>query len=106
MINAEQVEKVINELYNSQDGSHAIPHAAFFVGGRYHGLYMTHEELRKVGNGKFTLRWSALPEGHHNPLTDNLDLEDQPLVDGYLSPMWDGGRLRYETQEVYDAMFD
>ena len=27
-------------------------------------------------------------------------------IDGYLSPMYDGGRLRYETQEVYDMMFD
>lgn len=97
-------EREIEELQAKQDGSHAIPHAAFFVGGRYHGRYMTHEELKKVGNGKFTIRWSALSE--HNPLVENPDLEDQPMVDGYLSPMWDGGRLRYETQEVYDMMFD
>ena len=31
-------------------------------------------------------------------------LDNNPLVDGYLSPMWDGGMLRYETQEVYDML--
>jgi len=25
-------------------------------------------------------------------------------VDGYYSPMWDGGHLRYETAEVYEAL--
>lgn len=93
-----------NKVLSAQDGSHAIPHSAFFVGGRFHGLYMTHKELVSKGNGKFTPRWSAMK--YHNPLLVNLDMEDQPMVDGYLSPMWDGGRLRYETQEVYDRMFD
>ena len=104
MRDAHDIEKEIDELLARQDGGCAIPHSAFFVGGRYHGCYMTHEELKAAGNGKFSLRWSALSE--HNPLTENLDLEDQPLVDGYIGPMWDGGRLRYETQEVYDALFD
>lgn len=93
-----------NKVLSTQDGSHAIPHVAFFVGGKFHGLYMTHEELKSNGNGNFTPRWSAMK--YHNPLLVNLDLEDQPMVDGYLSPMWDGGFLRYETQEVYDMMFD
>ncbi len=99
-----EAEQEIEELLAHQDGSHAIPHPAFFVGGKYHGLYMTHKELMKKGNGKYMIRWSALRE--HNPLTVNLDLEDQPMIDGYLGPMWDGGYLRYETQEVYDALSD
>lgn len=37
----------------------------------------------------------------HNPILDN-----QPMFEGFLSPMLDGGMLRYETQEVYDLMFD
>ena len=100
----DEEEREMEELLASQDGSHAIPHTAYFVGGKYHGLYMTHKELKSHGNGKFTIRWSALSE--HNPLLVNLDLEDQPMIDGYLSPMWDGGFLRYETQEVYDEMVD
>ena len=99
-----EIDKYIRNFNSQQDGSHAIPHPAFFVGGKYHGLYKTHDELKVIGNGKFTIRWSALPEGMHNPLVENLDLEDQPKVDGYLGPMWDGGYLRYETQEVYNMM--
>ena len=96
------IKSEIEMVKAAQDGSHAIPHPAFFVGGRYHGFYKTHKELKAIGNGKFSLRWSALSQ--HNPRTVNLNLEDQPLVDGYLGPMWDGGYLRYETQEVYDVL--
>ena len=71
----DKYEKDFSEVVSKQDGSHATPLAAFFVGGKYHGLYMTHKELK-------------------------------PMIDGYLSPMLDGGRLRYETQEIYDLMFD
>ena len=100
----EESEREFKRVTEMQDGSYAVPHPAYFVGGRYHGLYMTHRELMSKGNGRFTPRWSAMKE--HNPLLINLDLEDQPMVDGYLSPMWDGGYLRYETQEIYDKMFD
>lgn len=97
-------DEEFNRVVSAQDGSHAIPHPAFFVGGKYHGLYMTHKELCRKGNGKFTPRWSAMK--YHNENLINLDLEDQPMIDGYLSPMLDGGYLRYETQKVYDQSFD
>lgn len=32
------------------------------------------------------------------------ELDNQPIFEGFLSPMWDGGELRYETQEVYDML--
>lgn len=100
----EEAEKDIQQVQAAQDGSFAHNIPAVFVGGKYNGMVVDHDTLMKMGNGQFTLRWSALKE--HNPLLINLDLEDQPMVDGYLSPMQDGGRLRYETQEVYDLMFD
>ena len=37
-------------------------------------------------------------------VADNILLEDQPIIEGYLSPSQDGNYLRYETQEVYDAL--
>ena len=95
-------EAEFNKVWKSQDGTHAVPHTAFFVGGPFHGRYMTHKELKSHGNGEYAPRWSAMK--YHNPLLINLDIEDQPYVDGYLGPMWDGGYLRYETQEVYDAL--
>lgn len=111
MYSVEQMMKQREEQMNdmkqvqaAQDGSHAHNIPAVFVGGKYNGLMVDHDTLMKMGNGQFTLRWSQLKQ--HNPLTINLDLEDQPMVDGYLSPMQDGNKLRYETQEVYDLMSD
>lgn len=76
---------------------------ALFVGGRLDGLSMDIQEVVKnYGNGLFTPDMSEV-RAHggfcHSPLLDN-----QPLVDGYLSPMLDGGTIRYETQEVYDLL--
>ena len=102
MESKDMYDREFAKVVSSQDGSHAVPHAAFFVGGKYHGLYMTHEELKAKGNGEFTPRWSAMK--YHNKNLINLNLEDQPMIDGYLAPMWDCGHLRYETAEVYDYM--
>ncbi len=79
------------------------PMKAVFVGGRLNGKTMSIVEvLHKHCNGKFTEDLSAIRAAGgfcHSPVLDN-----QPLVDGYLSPMLDGGMLRYETQEVYDFL--
>ena len=100
-----EAEEDMKRVEASQNGSHANKTLrAFFVGGRYDGMNVSHEELEALGNGKYTLRFSALKV--HNKALLNLDLEDQPLVNGYLSPMLDGGVLRYETPEVYDRFFD
>lgn len=32
------------------------------------------------------------------------ELDNQPIIDGFHEPMWDGGRLRYETYEVYNEL--
>ena len=102
---ARESEEDMKCVEASQDGSYANKTLrAYFVGGRYDGMDISHEELEALGNGKYTLRFSALKI--HNKSLLNLDLEDQPLVDGYLSPMLDGGILRYETQEVYARFFD
>lgn len=38
------------------------------------------------------------------PLTSRVELDLQPKLDGYIGPMWDGGKLRYETPEIYEIM--
>lgn len=92
----------VQGVLSKQDGSSAMKHAALFVGGRFDGMIVSHGELEKMGNGNFSVRWSQCK--YHNPITVNPNLEDQPKVDGYIGPMWDGGMLRYETQEVYDLL--
>lgn len=78
---------------------------AEFVGGRLHGRVMPVEAIeqdRDIWNGKFSRNWSA--ERARGGCVPRAELDNLPLVDGYLSPMWDGGKIRYETQEVYDML--
>lgn len=79
---------------------------ALFVGGALNGLEIEVSEAIKLWNVEgYTDDLSELREkgvrGVHRK-----ELDNQPQFQGYLSPMWDGGKLRYETQEVYDLYFD
>lgn len=37
-------------------------------------------------------------------LCQRKELDNQPIIEGFLGPMWDGDMLRYETQELYNAL--
>lgn len=99
-----------------------------FVGGRFNGAYLEKADVEAVGNGRYTEDLSALREAGR--LVHREELDNQPLVDDYTSPMWDGLRyikdgkmeyefylsdeekeslepiaiLRYETYEVYERL--
>ena len=97
---------------------------AKFIGGKYNGMTVDYETLLTMSNGNFTRDYSeARSKGY---LVQRPELDNQPLVSGYLDPLWDGLRyngkypiecteeekstiepvaiLRYETQEVYNQM--
>lgn len=101
-----------------------------FVGGEFNGLLTTKKVVCELGNGRFSEDLSEVRA--NGGLVHRAELDNQPLVDGYLSPMWDGTRyltdegrlitqweahgdilkhvvdmvgiLRYETQKVYDML--
>ena len=76
---------------------------ALFVGGQYNGKIVDVEEIYKtMWNGKLTMDWSE--ERKNGGCVPREELDRQPKVDGYLSPMWDSGMLRYETQDVYNML--
>lgn len=76
---------------------------AQFVGGKLNGQIMDIQEvIRNHCNGHFTEDLSEIRK--RGGWVHRAELDNQPMVDGYLSPMWDGGMLRYETQEVYDLL--
>lgn len=77
---------------------------ATFVGGKYDGLTVDVETIYRAGmwNGRFHPDYSNLR--NRGALVPRAELDNQPEVDGYLGPMWDGGMLRYETQDVYNAL--
>lgn len=65
---------------------------ATVVGGELEGTYDV-EALWKYANGK-------TPASSDGPLSRAI-LGNQPILPGYLGPMWNGDGLRYETPEVY-----
>ena len=74
-----------------------------FVGGRLNGKIVSREVvMREYWNGKLTEDLSEYRK--RGAWVHREELDNQPMVDGYLSPMWDGGMLRYETPEVYDML--
>ena len=84
-----------------------------FVGGRYHKMRMPKEAVEFLGNGCYSPDWSV--QRALGGLVPREELDDQPQVDGYAGPMWDGLRkdgidgetyavLRYESFGVYDQL--
>lgn len=77
---------------------------AEFVGGKYNGMIMDTQEILNsaIWNGKLTEDLSEIRA--KGGCVHRAELDNQPMVDGYLSPMWDGDGIRYETWEVYDML--
>ena len=76
---------------------------AIFVGGKLNGTVTTTEEIKaKYWNGKLTEDLSEVRA--RGGLVHREELDNQPMVDGYLSPMWDGDGIRYETYEQYELL--
>ena len=77
-----------------------------FFGGKYNGKTMTRKEIESLSSGTTEDLTHIRQLGG---ICHRKELDNQPLVKGYLSPMFshiDYGLvyLRYETQEVYDMM--
>ena len=37
-------------------------------------------------------------------LCPRVELDNQPIFNGFLAPMWNNGGLRYESMEVYNQL--
>lgn len=89
--------EIPNELLDTREANYTYQ----VVGGEYAGNY-TREEIEALPcfSGQYTKE-----DRYSKP-----ELINQPILDGYLTPMFNGWRenhtacIRYETQEVYDMM--
>lgn len=77
-----------------------------FVGGKYNGKILSIKEIEKISIGKTKNMDEIRINGG---FTQQKELDEQPIVKDYLGPMFeriDYGiiYLRYETQEVYNAL--
>ena len=75
-----------------------------FVGRQYDGFTCTEEYVEKnMCNGKHSMDWSQ--DRAFGCIVPYAVLDNVPEVDGY-THMWDGGKIRYETWEVYNMLFN
>lgn len=77
---------------------------AIFVGGELNGLKCEADELELLTQWTGGYSNSYEFETAHNFPCPRPELWNRPKINGYLGPMWDGDKLRYETQEVYNAL--
>lgn len=101
------LDKVTKWLYNRLNNEN-IEFMYEFVGGKYNGQTMTRAEVETLSHG---LTEDLTHIRQKGGTCQRKELDNQPLVNGYLSPMFshiDYGLvyLRYETQEVYDKIPD
>ena len=75
---------------------------AVFVGGRFDGKVFDADYVRNLGSGEFMEDYSERRAAGY--LCHREELDGRPKVRGYAGPMWDGGRLRYESWDVYDML--
>lgn len=76
------------------------------AGGEYAGTYDEVESL-PCFSGKYTSDQSDIRD--KGGFTSKKELDNKPILNGYVGPMMNGWKnhkmvLRYETQEVYDAL--
>lgn len=99
------LDKITQWIYNRLNNEN-IEFMYEFVGGKYNGQTMTKAEVETLSHG---LTEDLTHIRQKGGTCQRKELDNQPLVDGYLSPMFshiDYGLvyLRYETQEVYNIL--
>lgn len=78
----------------------------YFIGG-----WLNNQMFADVNDAKNVIQCTGYTEDlteirNQGGCCHRAELDNQPLFEGYLSPMWDESlnSLRYETQEVYDVL--
>lgn len=99
-LSTENLGKWIYNLYNP------IEYLYLFYGGKLSGKILTKTQIDEISNEN-TIDFSK--EREKGLLVHRKELDNQPIVRGYLGPMFekiDYGKvyLRYETQEIYDML--
>lgn len=96
----DDLEKWLFNLYNP------IKYLYEFYGGELSGKVLSAEQINKISKLK-TQNFEK--ERAQGILVHRKELDDQPIIENYLGPMFDRidyGKvyLRYETQEIYDML--
>lgn len=92
-INEEQIRKIIRESYKKIMVNEAFDPEmpVIIVGGQYQGRYKGSDLLRMFDITRY------------NDF-GRQEIQGFPKLPDYLGPMWDGDKVRYESQDVYDTL--
>ena len=74
---------------------------AVFRGGKYDGQEMPVDRIWGFAVGATENYGELRARGIRSVPREELD--DQPIVNGYVGPMWNGGSLLYESYEYHRA---
>ena len=72
------------------------------IGGSLNGNYNRKYVIEHFHNGRYTHDCSKIREMGF--ICQRKELDHQPLINGYLGPMWDENSLRYEAPDVYRTL--
>lgn len=108
------MEKSIIKQYLEENNNK--PFICEFCGGKYNGqTYTLQHVMYNLPVERLTADLSEIRA--KGGIVHRAELDNKPVVDGYLEPMWNGTEtigtdcgkmmcyvLRYETQDVYDML--
>lgn len=90
-----QRKNLYNHLKNKSQENINLQMPVIIVGGEKEGEY-TMQDI--INNFEIT----SYVEPYENSRYKESKIVGYPRIYGYLGPMWDGDKIRYESQEVYD----
>lgn len=87
---SESVKRILGESKGFDPNMPVI-----IVGGELQGDYTAQEIV-----DNFEIR--GYEEQSPNPIYADSPIVGYPKIKGYVGPMWDGDKIRYESQDAYD----
>lgn len=91
----DQAERLHKHLVNKSSERFDPNMPVIIVGGDLQGRYTAQEIV-----DNFDINGYVKPSP--NPIYTDSQLIGYPKIRGYLGPMWDGDKIRYESQDAYD----
>lgn len=91
----DQAERLHKHLVNKSSERFDPNMPVIIVGGDKQGRYTAQDII-----DNFDIKGYVEPS--QNPIYTDSQLIGYPKIKGYIGPMWDGEKIRYESQDAYD----
>lgn len=102
-LNDNEVSKMLSRIIK-QEKSDSETIYAEFVGGEFNKFFLPIEKMEILSNGKRSIDWST--DRERGGCVPRKELDNRPMFNGYLSPMWDGYRYKVNGKWRYEFEID